>query len=171
MPPINLLERRRIEAEFTKGLLEVLSAEIGRERAISLLTKAIEAMAETAGAAFAQELQTQAQGTEVPGTEGQDEASTDLRAFAKILPRWQGDNALSLSLTQDQPDALDFDVTRCAFAEMYQALGLGDLGHVLSCNRDGGFSKGFNPDIELTRTQTIMEGATHCDFRFRLPRP
>jgi hypothetical protein len=27
--------------------------------------------------------------------------------------------------------------------------------------------KGFSGDIELTRTETIMEGATCCDFRFR----
>jgi len=26
--------------------------------------------------------------------------------------------------------------------------------------------RGFNPDIALTRTQTIMQGASHCDFRF-----
>jgi predicted hydrocarbon binding protein len=26
---------------------------------------------------------------------------------------------------------------------------------------------GFNPELELTRTQTVMEGASHCDFRVR----
>jgi hypothetical protein len=26
---------------------------------------------------------------------------------------------------------------------------------------------GFNPDIQLTRTQTIMSGASHFDFVFR----
>jgi hypothetical protein len=26
---------------------------------------------------------------------------------------------------------------------------------------------GFNPELELVRTQTVMEGASHCDFRFR----
>ena len=31
--------------------------------------------------------------------------------------------------------------------------------------------EGFNPDIELTRTQTIMQGASHCDFRFKLKKP
>lgn len=31
----------------------------------------------------------------------------------------------------------------------------------------GSMIEGFNPKITLTRTQTIMEGATHCDFRFR----
>ena len=53
---------------------------------------------------------------------------------------------------------------------MYRALGLADLGASLSCQRDYALAQGFNPDIELTRTQTIMEGAPLCDFRFRLAR-
>ena len=28
-------------------------------------------------------------------------------------------------------------------------------------------AEGFGPDVELTRTQTIMQGASHCDFRYR----
>jgi len=28
-------------------------------------------------------------------------------------------------------------------------------------------AEGFGPDIKLTRTQTIMQGADHCDFRYR----
>jgi hypothetical protein len=28
-------------------------------------------------------------------------------------------------------------------------------------------AEGFSSTIELRRTQTIMEGASHCDFRFR----
>ncbi|MCB1440719.1 MAG: L-2-amino-thiazoline-4-carboxylic acid hydrolase, partial [Nitratireductor sp.] len=39
---------------------------------------------------------------------------------------------------------------------------------LLSCNRDGDFCIGYNPDIEMTRTQTIMRGASHCDFRYRM---
>jgi len=38
----------------------------------------------------------------------------------------------------------------------------------LSCSRDGAFCVGYNPAIAFERTQTIMEGASHCDFRYRL---
>jgi hypothetical protein len=34
------------------------------------------------------------------------------------------------------------------------------------CNRDFGMVEGFNPSLTLKRTQTIMQGASHCDFRF-----
>ena len=47
-------------------------------------------------------------------------------------------------------------------------MGLGALGGILSCSRDGTFCKGFNPAITFERSQTIMEGASHCDFRFTL---
>ena len=48
-------------------------------------------------------------------------------------------------------------------------LGLEDLGPILSCGRDGAMIEGFNPAIAFTRTQTIMQGAPHCDFRYRKP--
>ena len=46
-------------------------------------------------------------------------------------------------------------------------LGLADLGGSLSCQRDFALVEGFNPEITLERTQTLMGGASHCDFRFR----
>lgn len=46
--------------------------------------------------------------------------------------------------------------------------GWGKLGHLLSCRRDGSFRKGYDPSIELDRGQAIMQGATHCDFRYRV---
>jgi hypothetical protein len=46
-------------------------------------------------------------------------------------------------------------------------MGLGEIGDIVSCNRDGAFCKGYDPRIALTRTQTIMSGASHCDFRYR----
>lgn len=65
-------------------------------------------------------------------------------------------------------DHFDFNVTRCRYSEMYREMGLGHIGHLLSCNRDGDFCIGYNPDMKLERTQTIMKGASHCDFRYRL---
>ena len=46
------------------------------------------------------------------------------------------------------------------------ALGIPELGAVLSCNRDAALIEGFNPSVTLVRTQTIMEGAPCCDFRY-----
>jgi hypothetical protein len=78
------------------------------------------------------------------------------------------DNALERTYLQETDTALDYNITRCEYARMYIDMGLGEIGHLLSCNRDGSFCSGFSDGIELTRTQTIMEGADHCDFRYRL---
>jgi len=59
-----------------------------------------------------------------------------------------------------------FHVTRCRYAEMYRDMGLGDIGHLLSCQRDGTFCEGYDKRLKLKRTQTIMQGASHCDFSY-----
>jgi hypothetical protein len=46
-------------------------------------------------------------------------------------------------------------------------LGEPELGFLLVCSSDFPFVEGFGADVRLTRTQTIMQGATHCDFRYR----
>ncbi len=74
----------------------------------------------------------------------------------------------------DTIDATDgrfaFNVTRCGYAEMYRELGVPELGAIFSCNRDAALIDGFNPHVALERTQTLMGGASHCDFRYTLRR-
>ena len=52
------------------------------------------------------------------------------------------------------------------YDEMCQTIGEEKARDILSCNRDGAFCEGYDPRIKLTRTQTIMGGASHCDFRY-----
>ena len=65
----------------------------------------------------------------------------------------------------------DFDITRCRYAETYKEMGLGKIGHLLSCNRDGTFCEGYDPNITLERKQTIMAGAACCTFRYKYKFP
>jgi hypothetical protein len=146
-----LLDRRRIEAEFAKALLESLAEEIGRARALEVLARTIIKLAEASGQNFAARAEGKANG---------------LLAYSDILSVWSQGGALEIDLKTREEGRLEFDVTRCRYAEMYRDLGIPELGAVLSCNRDGAFCKGFNPAIRLTRTKTIMEGADHCDFRY-----
>jgi hypothetical protein len=93
--------------------------------------------------------------------------AASLEAFAQCLDRWSEGGALEIDRLEQSAERLSFNVTRCRYAEMYTALGLGALGSSLSCQRDFSLSEGFNPAIRLTRTQTIMDGAPYCDFRFQ----
>ena len=46
-----------------------------------------------------------------------------------------------------------------------ERLGARDIGHLLICNLD--FPMALRAGTELTRTQTCMQGGSHCDFRYR----
>ena len=147
-----MIEKRRIEAAVLKHVFDVLVERHGREEAEKVIGEAVSNSAI-------------AQGKEFREKEPQEPT---LENFADLLPLWQMDDALQIEVLEKGPDRLDFDVKRCRYSEVYKEMGLGDIGHLLSCNRDGDFCIGYNPKMELTRTQTIMKGASHCDFRYRL---
>ncbi|MGH6954808.1 MAG: L-2-amino-thiazoline-4-carboxylic acid hydrolase [Alphaproteobacteria bacterium] len=148
----SILERRRIEAEFAKAIYDAMAAEIGREKARRILSDAVITLARATGAQF----------------RAKEQGPTGLESFAALLPLWQADDALEIEYLEKGEKRLAFNVTRCRYSEMYKAMGVGELGDALSCNRDGEFCTGYDPRIKLTRTQTIMKGAPHCDFRYEI---
>jgi hypothetical protein len=147
---LGILARRKIEAEIIAPIYDEMRKAIGVEKAREILRVAIRRAAITTGAEMAQ---------------GTPEGA-DLESFKSIFPLWTQDDALTVDVLRDEPGRFDFNVTRCRYAETYRAMGLEDLGEALSCNRDGAFCEGYDPRIELTRTQTVMGGASHCDFRY-----
>ena len=151
MTPLPLLQQREIEAGVIAPLLRAFAAEVGEARAREILAETIRELARQSGC--------------IAATAAGD---NDLAHLKRAVEKWTDGGALELTVLRDDAEAFEFDVTRCRFAEMYHRLGLADLGPILSCGRDGAMIEGFNPEIALTRTQTIMEGATHCDFRYRI---
>jgi hypothetical protein len=149
-PGLTLLGQREIEARVVGPLVRGFTAEIGPERALEVVRGVISGLAREGGAELAGRL-----------------GDASLEAFASALDLWSEGGALEIDVLERTPERLSFNVTRCKYAEMYRALGLADLGASLSCQRDFALVEGFNPSIELTRTRTLMEGASHCDFRFR----
>ncbi len=146
-----LLEQREIEARIVGPLVRAFAEVVGREKTLEIVAGVIRELARESGAALAETL-----------------GESTLQAFAGSLDRWRENGALEIDMLEQTPERLSFNVTRCHYAEMYRALGLGELGASLSCQRDFALAQGFNPSIELTRTQTIMGGASYCDFRFHL---
>ena len=146
-----LIDRREIEARIVGPLLRAFATEIGQERTLLIVRDVIRDLARQGGSDLASAL-----------------GNHTLTAFAQGLDRWSENGALEIDMLEQSPTRLSFNVTRCRYAEMYKALGLADLGGSLSCERDFALVEGFNPDVELTRTQTIMQGAPYCDFRFQL---
>ncbi len=148
---IGVLKRREIEARILAPLVDALAAEFGRGRVLEIVKKVITQIARDQGRALAER------------TQGNTPAH-----LAKSQANWLKGDALTIDVLRVDDTGYDYDVTRCRYAEMYQALGIPELGAVLSCGRDFALGDGFNPDLTLTRTQTTMEGAPRCDFRYRM---
>lgn len=146
---IGVLQRREIEARVLAPVLEALGEVFGKDEVLQIAGEAI--------AKIARE-----QGREVAEASGHN----DLPAYAESIEPWSRSGALKLQILAHNETRFDFDVKECKYAQLYRDLDMPELGAILSCNRDAAFIEGFNPAIKLSRTQTIMEGASHCDFRF-----
>jgi len=148
---IGVLTRREVEARLVAPLVEALGTEFGRVKVLRVIRNAVVEIARRQGRDLSRAL-----------------GGNSLRHFRDALVHWTRDNALSIELIEESGQTFAFNVTRCRYAEMYRDLGTPLLGPILSCSRDFALIEGFNPQIRLTRTQTLMEGAPFCDFRYRL---
>ena len=146
---ITNLQRRQIQAEFFASLVGEFIHELGYERAMQLASTAIQKDAFLAGKSLAEKY-------------GGNSLQDLLRLVREV---WAEENALEFTLLEQTAQKLSFNVTRCRYAELYDRQGIKEFGYCLSCNRDAALIAGFNPRMRLVRTQTIMQGATFCDFR------
>lgn len=146
---IGVLTRREIEARIIGPLLENLGEEFGRERVLEVARKTIVQIARQQGEQLARSM-----------------GGCSLAHFAMSMQAWTKGNAIEMDILEQTDEKFSYNVTRCRYAEMYTALGIPELGSLLSCNRDFALIEGFNPEVKLDRTQTIMKGASFCDFRF-----
>ncbi len=146
-----MIERRRIEATILKHVYETLKASHGDAIARTTIAESVRRSSIEQGRQMAAEA----------GGE------TSLQSFAAIMPRWSQDDAITMEMKESTDTKLEFNITRCRYSEMYKEMGLGEIGHLLSCQRDGTFCEGYDKHLKLTRTQTIMQGASHCDFKYK----
>ena len=148
---LSMLEKRKIEAEILKAVYETLKASHGEAVARQTVSESVRRSAIEQARQFA---------AAAPG-------GPSLKAFQDVMPLWTKGGALEIEVKEQSEESFTFNVVRCRYAETYKAMGLGEIGHLLSCNRDGAFCEGYDPKLKLERTQTIMQGASHCNFRYR----
>ncbi len=151
MASVDLLTRRQIEAGIVAPLVEELSEEFGRAKVLEVASRAIHKIAKEQGGKFAEAF-----------------GGRSLDLFGNALEMWTQGGALEIEMVERTERTLFFNVTRCKYAELYKEMGISDLGLILSCNRDFALIEGFNPDVILNRTRTIMQGGDCCDFRFSM---
>jgi L-2-amino-thiazoline-4-carboxylic acid hydrolase len=148
---IPVIEQAKIQAQVLVPLVKTLQTELGKERANALVRRAL-------GDVYRR------LGEEWWGAKGKTNLGENMAsAFAKFAST----DALDYQVRVQSQDAFEFDVTGCRYAQFCNELGEPELGFLLVCSSDFPFAEGFGPDVKLTRTQTIMQGASRCDFRYR----
>ena len=152
MAEIPTLSKRTLQAQVIGPIYAEMVAELGEEKASAILDRAIRKAAIAEGKAFA-----------AKASKGQ----TSMQDFISLFDLWTADGALEIEVLQADEKTFNFDVKRCRYAETYMEMGLGRIGHLMSCNRDGTFCQGYDPRIKLERKQTLMQGASCCTFRYR----
>ena len=150
--PIPMFKQRRIEAMILKHVYDTLKASHGIEVAQRTIADAVRASSIEQARQFA---------AKVGGR-------TSIQTFVDRQSLWKLGGAMEMEVKEQTETSYVFNVTRCKYAEMYRDMGLGEIGHLLSCQRDATFCEGYDKRMRLKRTQTIMQGASHCDFHYTL---
>lgn len=147
---ISHLQRRKIEGRVLIPFIQVLKEKFGEDAMREVLDATIQRLAVEDGARWAQ---------------AHGRTTQSMRQVAQQV--WAGGGAMQVEVLSESDDHLDFNIRHCGYAEFYKELGLSEIGFRIQCNRDAAMLGGFNDELELARSQTIMQGAPCCDFRFR----
>ena len=140
-----ILEATKIQARAVIPIVKELEAEIGKERAHAIV-----------GAAIAENY-----------VKWRDKRSFDLNSH----PGQTDDSKPSFPIEHDVVENTDetygHNVVGCAFAEYFRSIGEPEIGALMTCGVDFAAEAHMRPDWEFNRTQTLMQGAPHCDFRWK----
>jgi hypothetical protein len=150
---VSMLDQVKMQARVLVPVLHALRTELGRERADRIVSTALR---EWSRKVF-DEI-----GAQVPGSPKEKWAAMTAASMPRI------GNAIDVQWLKQEPDAMEFNVTGCRYADFFRQLGEPELGAILLCESDFHVAAIGSPDVELTRTQTIMKGGAYCDFRYRM---
>jgi L-2-amino-thiazoline-4-carboxylic acid hydrolase-like protein len=151
-----LLERAKIQAQVLVPVLRAFRDALGAERANSIAWRAL--------------------------AEWRKQVTREMHAGFEGTPleRWRAGveagmpqigDAVDIEMQTMTAEQVDFDITGCRFAEFFRALGEPELGFALLCSMDETSAEEIGGDqVRFTRTNTIMQGGSRCDFRYALKR-
>ena len=135
------LERRRIQMEYAVPLIRDLQRILGTDIVNDALARRSESSTSARG------------------------SKADFSRMQAATENFSEGGALDYEVIASDTDSFDMNVTRCGYAQMMEELEARDIGHLLLCNLD--FPAAEKVGMELKRSQTQMQGAPLCDFRYR----
>ena len=143
MSELSYFDRTRIQMEYVVPLIRDLQDLLGEK----LVNDALD-----------ERNRRREQNTEVAPTA----AFENMAAGAKV---YAAGGALTYDIIASGSDHFDMNVQQCGYASMMDELGGRDIGHLLLCGRD--FASARRLGMQLERSQTRMQGADFCDFRYK----
>ncbi len=151
-PDISLLDKTRIQAQVLVPVMHALRAEFGREKADAIVAKALRDWSQQVFAAI---------GEGIEGAPGRKFAKMD-KALAEATLQ-----EVTVDVHRRDREAVEFDVTSCRFADFFRSLNEPELGALLVCQTDIDIAAAGAGDVSFSRSQTLMQGAPSCTFRYK----
>ena len=149
-----IIEQVKIQAQILVPLVKALQAKLGERRANALVRRALGDIYRRYGK-----------------NSGGPRARRTLATSWRLRLQRSGAGRRSIIKCKNNHKMSSRLMSRgCRYAAFYRELGEPELGFLLVCSADFLMTEGLDPDITLTRTQTIRQGASHCDFRYRRQR-
>ncbi len=145
----SILDATRIQARIVIPIVKELEKELGKERAHAIVGRAI--------------AQNYVAWRDKLGFEP-DSHPRDADGSGPAFP-------VEHRVVEDTADAYGHDVTGCAFADYFRSIGEPEIGALMTCGVDFAAEAHMRPGWDFARTQTRMQGAPCCDFRWRRKRP
>ena len=151
-PDISMLDKVKIQAQVLVPVMRALRAELGRDKADALVKGALRDWSKQMFAEIAQGIE---------GSPRRKFAAMNT-ALADVTER-----EVTFDMHRRDKQALEFDITSCRFAEFFRALGEPELGALLICHTDVDIAEAGGNEVSFSRTQTLMQGASCCNFRYK----
>jgi predicted hydrocarbon binding protein len=145
MAATSMLDAVKIQARILIPIVRALEAELGKDKAHALVGRAI---ADSWATYIASR-----------DTERDTHPSRDGAAFAYPVES---------EIVENTAESLAINTTACEFARYFRGIGEPEIGALMTCGVDFAVNAKLRPSWELERTQTQMQGAAFCDFRWRL---
>ncbi|MEM6709624.1 MAG: L-2-amino-thiazoline-4-carboxylic acid hydrolase [Pseudomonadota bacterium] len=92
-------------------------------------------------------------------------SKADFSIMGDGVAHFAAGKALTYDVIASDGERFDMNVNACAYARMMTELDAQDIGHLLLCDND--YAAAERIGMSLERSQTIMQGFDHCDFRYR----
>lgn len=144
MPRTSMLEAVKIQARALIPVVKALEAELGVERAHRLVGDAIgDSWAEVVAAR----------------TSARDAHPAETGAGFEF--------PVESEVVEQTQESYGLNFTSCAFADYFREIGEPEIGALLTCGVDFAVERKIRPGWEFRRSQTRMQGAPFCDFRWR----